>query len=229
MNITEIKSYINDRIDTNDNDFPNLKKTRMLNVSLNTISNAIISKDRLFQYDDPNYSDLNEGTLALTATQYIYDISEEENFANILYVAKVFLKNRNGEYYELPKGDIVFDTLSGTQLTGEPTQYRIVGKKLVFDRTLDYTQSNGIKIYFARTPEPILANDTVKIPGIPLNCHRLLCLLTCFDFASAKNMAVKNDVYTEIQTELKNVGLHIDKNNSTMDIPVITVERVNSC
>jgi hypothetical protein len=227
MNITEIKNYINDRIDTNDNDFPNLKKTRLLNVAQDTISNAIIAKDRLFQYDDPNYSDLNEGTLELTSTHYIYDISEDENFANILYIGKVFLKNRNGEYYELPKGDIVFDTLSGTQLTGEPTQYRTIGKKLVFDRTPDYTQSSGIKIYFARTPEPILSTDTVKIPGIPHILHRLLCLLVCFDFASAKNLAVKNDVYTEIQTEMKNVGLHIDKNNSTTKSQTITVEGVN--
>lgn len=227
MDVTTIKNYINDRIDVNDSDFPNIKKTRMLNVALTTISNAIILKDNLFQYDDPNYSDLNDGTLALTSTQYIYDISEEENFANILYVAKVFIKNRNGEYYELPKGGIVFDTLSGTQLTGEPTQYRIIGKKIVFDRTPDYTQSAGIKIYFARTPEPILTTDTVKKPGIPLNCHRLLCLLVCFDFASAKNMAVKNDVYTEIQSELKNVGLHIDKNNSTDTTQTITVEGVN--
>lgn len=227
MNITEIKNYINDRIDTNDSDFPNLKKTRLLNVAQDTISNAIIAKDRLFQYDDPNYADLNEGTLTLTSTQYIYDVSEEENFANILYIAKVYLKNRNGEYYEIPKGDIVFDTLSGTQLTGEPTQYRTVGKKLVFDRTPDYTQSNGIKIYFARTPEPILSTDTVKIPGIPQNLHRLLCLLVCFDFASAKNLTVKDDVYAEAQTEMKNVGLHIDKNNSTTKSATITVEGVN--
>lgn len=227
MNITEIKNYINDRIDTNDNDFPNLKKTRLLNVAQETISNAIIAKDRLFQYDDPNYSDLNEGVLSLTSGQYIYDVSEDENFANILYIGKVFLKNRNGEYYELPKGDIVFDTLSGTQLTGEPTQYRTVGKKLVLDRTPDYTQASGIKIYFARTPEPILSTDTVKIPGIPHILHRLLCLLVCFDFASAKNLAVKNDVYTEIQTEMKNVGLHIDKNNSTTKSQTITVEGVN--
>lgn len=227
MDVTTIKNYINDRIDVNDSDFPNIKKTRMLNVALTTISNAIILKDNLFQYDDPNYSDLNDGTLALTSTQYIYDISEDENFASILYVAKVFIKNRNGEYFELPKGGIVFDTLSGTQLTGEPTQYRIIGKKIVFDRTPDYTQSAGIKIYFARTPEPILTTDTVKIPGIPHNLHRLLCLLVCFDFASAKNMAVKNDVYTEIQSELKNVGLHIDKNNSTDTTHTITVEGVN--
>ena len=216
MNITTIKNYINDRLDTSDTDFPVAKKTRLLNVGQDKIVNAILQQDRLFQYDDDTYTDLPEGTLNLTSGTYIYDISEDENFANLLYVAKVFVKSLNGEFYELDKSGIEFETLSGSLVSGQPTKYRLSGKRLVFDINPDYSSDDGIKIFFSRIPSPILEVDTTREPGIPTTFHHLLCLYVCFDFASAKQMTVKNDLYTEIQAEEKKLGLHISKmNNNT--------------
>jgi len=220
MNITTIKNYINDRLDTSDTDFPVAKKTRLLNVGQDKIVNAILEQDRLFQYDDDTYTDLPEGTLSLTSGTYIYDISEDENFANLLYVAKVFVKSSSGDFYELEKSGIEFETLSGSLVSGSPTKYRLSGKRLVFDINPNYTSADGIKIFFSRIPSPILEADTTREPGLPTTFHHLLALYACFDFASAKQMTVKNDVYTEIQVEERKLGLHIAKMNNDTNFAV---------
>jgi len=214
MNITTIRNYINDRLDTNDTDFPVAKKTRLLNVAQDQVVNAILVQDRLFQYDDDNYPDLPEGTLDLTSGTYIYDIREDSNFANLLYVAKVFVKSSTGNFYELEKSGIEFETLSGSLVSGSPTKYRLSGKRLVFDINPNYTSADGIKIFFPRIPSPILDTDTTREPGLPTTFHHLLALLTCFYLASAKQMTVKNDLYTEIQVEERKLGLHISKMNN---------------
>ncbi len=168
MNITEIKQFINDRIDQNDTDFPNARKTRALNVAQDQIVNAILEQDYFYQYDDPNYSDLNEGTLDLVSGTYIYDLRQDENFANILYIAKIFVRAKNdGEFYELEKDKITFETQNGVVVSGSPTKYRVSGKRIIFDVNPDYSSTAGIKIFFSRSPKPILTTDTVREAGIP--------------------------------------------------------------
>lgn len=233
MILTELKSYIRDRIDTNSTDFPDVKLIRMLNVAQDKVVNAIQIKDRLFQYDDDNYTDLPEGYIDLTEDVNKYNIKEDENFANILYVAKVFCMGKNGEYYELSKGEIELETLDSVPVTGEPERYRISGKTIVLTPAPDYTnttetvpQQAKLKVYFARTPKKILVTDTTLEVGVPTTFHHLLALLTDWQFASAKQMTVKNDIWTEIQDEERKFGLHLDKLNNNINV-VLSAEDIN--
>jgi hypothetical protein len=228
MNITTSFQYINDRIDTNDTDFPVAKKVRMGNVSQDKIVNAIIEQDRLYQYDDPNWNDLSEGFLNITDGTYKYDTREDENLANLLFIAKVFLMGKDGEYYELDKADeIEFNTTDSIPTKGQPTKYRITGKTLVLTPTPDYTnttetvpQQAKMKIYFTRVPKPILVTDTVREIGIPTTFHHLWALDVCYQFASAKQMAVKTDLMNDILLEEKKLGISISKMNNNTNLTI---------
>jgi hypothetical protein len=141
---------------------------------------------------------------------------------------------KDGEYYELEKGEIEFNTVDSVAEDGEPLRYRMSGKTMILTPTPDYTnttedtpQQAKLRVFFSRIPVKIETSDTTKEPGIPTTFHHLLALDTCYQFASAKQMNVKNDLINEIQTEEKKLDIHIEKMNNNMN-QILEVEEVNS-
>lgn len=222
--VTEIKQIVHDIVDTSSATFTDARMIRGLNKAQDKIVNLIIQKDTLNQWDDTAYTDLNEGYVNIVSGTYDYDLREDENFANILAVHKVYILGSatSTDYVELEK-DGKFSTMG----TGVPTKYRLAGKTIVFDITPNYNATNGIKIQFTRIPSPILTSDTTREPGIPTTFHHLLALMTAYDYARAKRMDNKDDILNEIEQEKIALGLHITKQDFNTNI-VISPETVDS-
>jgi hypothetical protein len=84
------------------------------------------------------------------------------------------------------------------------------------------TLTNGLKIQFIRKPKPILITDTTRELSLPSTFHKLVALYTSFFFARAKQMAIKNDLFADIQNEERKLGIHVkaqDRNYSSRMIP----------
>lgn len=225
MSISNSKLLIHDLVDTNPSTFSDARMIRGMNKAQNKVVNIILQKDTLEQWDDNNYDDLAEGFIDLNATQNDYDISEDENFAKILCVSKIFIKESATatDYVEVEKAGKFFQTA-----TGVPSSYRISGRRIIFDNTPNYTAVNGIKILFTREPKPILISDTTREMGIPSTYHHLVELYTAFDYARAKNLSCRDSLKQEILEEEVKFGIFIEKqSNETvleMSAPYINAE-----
>lgn len=206
MTISEIKTLINDLIDTNSTDFPDVKKVRLLNKAQDKVVNLIMEYDGKQEWDDDNYTDFNEGYLDIVSGQNDYSFKEDENFANVLLITNVYIKEspNSTDYVELQKV-----SKFSNEDTGIPRYYRITGKNLIFAPTFNYSLTDGIKVQFIRVPQPISISDTTKEPGIPSTFHYLLVLYACYDFARAKNLTNRNEILQEIIQEERRLGLFV--------------------
>lgn len=206
--VTQIKQLVHDLVDTSSSSFSDPRMIRGMNKAQDQVVNLIIENDTMSQWDDKNYTDLNEGFLNITANKKDYNIAEDENFADVLSVVKIFIKTSatGTEYVELPKTTKNF-TPSTT--TGVPTTYRISGRNVIFDITPNYTVANGMLVQFIRVPKPITAQDTTKELGIPSTYHHLVALITAYDYARAKRMDNRNDLLNEVNEEKRTLGLFI--------------------
>lgn len=202
--ITELKLLIDDLVDTSTSTFPDAKKVRLLNKAQDKVVNILIKNDYLNQYDDDNYTDLAEGFLNLTSGQNDYNTKEDENFADLLFVRTVYIKDTSGTWKEVEKDD-----LFTTTETGEPTKWRLTGKTIIFNKTPGYTYSNGIKVVFVRKPEAISISDTTKEIGMPRTFHHLIALYVAYDFARSKRMDNANDLLNEILLEEQRLGFFV--------------------
>jgi len=221
--VSELKLLINDIIDTNSTNFPDSRKVRLLNKAQDKVVNLIMQKDTLEQWDDPNYTDLAEGYLNIVDGQIDYNVREDENFADLLFISKVFIiqSATDTDYVEVDK-----QGKAQTYGEGVPSQYRISGSRIIFDTEFNYDKTNGIKLMFGRTPKPITINDTTKKIGIPVTFHHLIALYVSYDYARAKGMANRNDILNEIITEEQRLGFFIRRQDNGTNL-VITTEEVN--
>ncbi len=222
--VTQLKQLVHDLVDTSSSTFSDPRMVRGLNKAQDKIVNLILQKDTLDQWDDIAYTDLAEGFLDIVSTQNNYNLREDENFANLLAIHKIYILGSATatDYAELEKTGKV-----NTVGTGIPTSYRINGKTVIFNITPDYSATNGMKIMFTRTPSPILTSDTTREIGIPVTFHHLLALHTAYDFARAKRMDNANDLLRECKEEEIALGLHIGRQDFNSNI-VITTESVDS-
>ena len=222
--VTEIQQLIHDLIDTSTSDFPTARMVRGMNKAQDKVVNLIIQKDALGQWDDANYTDIAEGYLNIVSGKEDYNLKEDENFANLLTIHKVYILGSATatDYTELDKkGKFI------TVGTGTPTAFRLNGKTLIFDVEPDYAATNGIRVLFTRTPKPILTTDTTRELGIPTTYHHLIALYTAYDYARAKRMDNKDDLMAEIEKEEISLGLHVAKQDFNTNL-VITTEVVDA-
>lgn len=226
MTITEIISLIDDQVDTNDTKFPLARKVRAINKALDKLVNLILDKDTLQQWDDPSYSDLAEGYLNLTSGQVDYNIREEENLADLLYVVSVLAKDATGTFHKLKKRDPrdphLEEQLTEAIQSGYPQSYRLSGWKIILDRTPSYSQTDGLKILFVRKPKAVLTSDTTKELPIPATYHFLVAIMASYDFARAKGLENRNELLAEIMEEKAKLGLHVARQDRDADKRLIS-------
>lgn len=223
MTVTELKLFIHDTVDTSSSTFSDARMVRGMNVAQDDVVNAILAKDNFDQYDDPNWGDINEGYLNITATN-VFDYSEDENFANILFISKVWIlpSATATEYVEVEKQGKDFSLAAGT-----PCKYRLSGKKIIFDLTFNYTATNGILIQFVRAPKPIEVADTTKEIGIPTTFHKLIGLITAYYYALAKTLTSADRIANEIMKEEKKLGIAVMKQSNNLNV-VLEAEYINA-
>ncbi len=211
--ITELKALIHDLVDTSTTTFSDARMVRGMNKAQDKVINIIQREDYLYQYDDSNYTDLAEGFLDITSGKRDYDLKEDENFADVIAIGKVFAKNSSGTWVELKRVESFLEIT-----TGNPSKYYITGTKIILGDIPNYTSSGGLKIYFIRKPQPILTTDTTKEIGMPVTYHHLIALYTAYDFARAKRMDNRNDLLLEITEEEKRLGFFLASKNKSVTV-----------
>lgn len=180
MIYTDIKSFADDLIDTDDTKFPVARKTRFANRALERVESLILSADGKIKFDDANYANQPTGTFALTSGTRSYSVKLDSGSNPIVKPVAVMVKDSSGTYVDVKIVDIRSDDGAAIRLgngeTGVPTKAAWLGKNLVFDYTPDYTYSDGVRIIFQRLTHPFEVGDTTAEPGFDHQFHALVPL-----------------------------------------------------
>lgn len=229
MTIDDQITLIDDLVDTTDEDYPRDRKIRALNKAQDQLVNIILESDTLSVFDDPNYTDLPEGYLDLVSGQTVYDLSQDENFANLLYIVKVFNKDSAGKFQEVfrqgTNDPLIQRYLRDIPTVGTPRFFRVSSKRIILGSSPNYSSTEGIKVFFQREPKPISVNDTTRQMGLPSTFHQLAATMAAYDYARAKRMDTRNDLLTEVYAQQAKLGIFVQNQDQENQTRIGTIYR----
>lgn len=150
-----------------------------------------------WESDDTNQTDYPIITTDLEANRQDYSFTVDQQGNQILDIYRVEMADPSGIFFQLMPLDEV--NMNGVSLTefmktpGTSMFYRKTANGIFLYAPTNYNYTNGLKIYYARTPKyftvtgGVVDNPTVK-PGIPDMFHEYLALRPAYFYALAKGL-----------------------------------------
>lgn len=188
--------------------YPLAKKTRDINLAFDDYQNMVKRVAGTWQADDTNHTKYPNMTFELTSGQKDYTFTEDEQGNQVQDIYRVEVKRADGSWKvlkyvnEMDKEEAI--STIDTQ-TGEPEEYYLTANGVFLITASNYTQANGIRMFFTRSPNYFLTSDTTKEPGIPNGHHRYLALKPAYWFWMPKD-STKAQVYAneiaKMETEI---------------------------
>lgn len=172
---------------TDTNTYPIADLTADLNTIYSEYVSVMLSSDTRWQWDDSNFSTLPISTTDLVSGQRDYKFND-----TFLKVIKVYVKDATGNYYELtqldPQDSVSnFEAMSMNENnsgnTGQPAWFDLDGDILRLQPSPNYSQTDGVKVFFQRYESVFASTDTTKVPAIPYPFHMGLAYGTAHIFA----------------------------------------------
>jgi hypothetical protein len=168
----------------------------LLKVFVNRLNRAddkvlplVFSVDDTMRWDDPNQVDYPMALTNIVSGQQDYSAIQDEVGNSILNVVSAFvLQSATAtEYIELqrvPVGAGHANRILNPAPTyvGIPTEYVERGSALFLGAVPNYNATNGLKIFFERSPSYFSASTLTARPGIPEPFHPLLALHASKDY-----------------------------------------------
>lgn len=138
-----------------------------------------IRASQKWQVDDTNQSDYPIITINLVSGQQDYPFTNDASSTpnQILDITRVEMLTPSGVAITLSSYDQTEESNSLTQaatISGTPSRYDKLANGIWLDPKPNYASTNGLKVYFQRTPIYFLSTDTTKKPGIPDMFHEYL-------------------------------------------------------
>lgn len=155
--------------------------TGLANESYFEIWMAQLSVDKNWRADDYNYSNLPDAPFTMVLNQADYTIPVAVTSANVATFLRLkgiyYLLNGDRQYLSpMESLDLI------TTTAGEPTQYYLNGKSIIFDRPFDAATltkySSVFHVEFQRVPDAFAYNDETQQPGFMETYHDLIPLRT---------------------------------------------------
>ena len=208
-------------------------KTRDLNLGMDAYMALSIPTSGTWQADDFNHTRYPNSTFNIVSGQQDYNFDEDEQGNKIRDIYKVEVKNENGDWMKLEPYDEMTDADSigyRETITGTPFRYYKVANGIFFDPTPDYSSTNGVRIWYARTPKYFTVasgtSDDTTEPGIPSDHHIYPVLWATYYYYLPIDTAKANQYYARLQIEEKRIKSYYA--NRQRDVEnVLTSEPVN--
>lgn len=158
------------------------KITGFVNNAYNKVALALLQADKKWKWDDFNYTDFPRGAATLVASQQDYTLpaaTSSGNAATLLGVHKIVVLDTNSQERVLSLTNKSEAQLNNEYLntTGLPTVYKLLGNSLKMwpsPNSASVTLTNGLIVYFGRTPTPFTTSSTTAQPGFSAAFHELL-------------------------------------------------------
>ena len=152
-------------------------KTRDINLAFDDYQNLVKRVSGTWQADDSNHTRYPNMEFNLAANQQDYNFTVDEQGNQVQDIYRVECKDNNGKWQLLhPYNEMLEDTALSEQetVTGIPTRYYKTANGIFLDKTPNYSQTLGIRMFYTRSPDYFTTADTTKKPGIPNGHHKYL-------------------------------------------------------
>lgn len=205
-------------------------KTRDINDAYSSFQMMASQYSGTWQSDDTNHSDYAEMYGSLVLGQQDYTFTEDENGNQVQDIFRVECKDANGNWQLLTRYDENDETTAleaQATFTGTPNRYYLTANGIFLDRTPSYNSTNGLKIYFSRSPSFFTTSDTTKEPGIPLPFHRYLAYLPAYWYWLPRDSNKASLYKSEVDRLELQAKTHYSKR--TRDIKPRLVVKQRSC
>lgn len=177
VNLLGMYQLFQDLTSTNSTSYTAYKFARDCNNALLDYFMIAGASSGKWQVDDTNQTDYPEIKMNLTANQFDYPLTTDASATanQILEIERVeicvdtsgssnsFMVLQSYDEMQNKNDSIVYNR----GITGVPYRYSKRANGIFLDPTPSYTTTNGLRIYFTRTPTYFLGTDTTKVAGIP--------------------------------------------------------------
>lgn len=204
-------------------------KIRDINLAFDDYQNLVKKVAGTWQADDSNHTKYPNMKFNLVSGQTDYSFTEDEQGNQVQDIYRVECLDRNGKWYLLnPVDEMTFSEAIGAieAESGTPTEYWKTANGIFLKIKSDYDQTDGIRMFFTRSPSYFTTSDTTKEPGITNGHHRYLALKPAFWYWLPKDTARANIFFAEIQKVEKEIEGDIS-NRAKDEQQVMTSECVN--
>ncbi|NOQ68473.1 hypothetical protein GQ568_03465 [Patescibacteria group bacterium] len=182
-----------------------------VNNAYSRVANIILRVDGRMQWDDPNHSNAPASDADLISGQKKYEVFEALPTAlqDWLQVEKVEILSEDDLGLSLKPIDIldIVDAESEFRdVNGTPEYFDFDGAEVKLYPSPDYAKTDGLTIFFKRSPSYFASTDTTKVPGFATLYHELLPLWASYWWGVSKGLGYVRNVRAEItvlETELK--------------------------
>lgn len=229
--IVELLSDITDTGSASATSYPLKTKTRDINLAYARYFMIAIAAEGRWQVDDTNQTDYPIITTNLVSNQqdYTFTVDGSSTPNQILDIYRVENTDPNGLMYLLKPidmYDIAGIALSEFQKTaGIPQYYDKTANGLVLYPKSNYSATNGLKIYFNRTPSYFVSTDTTKKPGIPDIFHEYLAISPGYQYALRKSLANKNDLKDDMLRLEEDIRAYYSRRSQDEEPQMIAMRR----
>lgn len=180
-------------------------KIRDINLAFDDYQNFVKQVSGTWQADDSNHTKYPNMYFNLVSGQSDYNFTEDEQGNQVQDIYRVECMQPDGTWQLLIPIDEMKETdaIGAIEIkTGTPTEYWKTANGIFLKVKSNYSQTNGIRMFFTRSPNYFLTSDTTKEPGIPNGHHRYLALRAAFWYWMPKDNT-RASIYKNEINELK--------------------------
>lgn len=183
-NRTGIIQFLEDDTSTQDvSSYSTAVKTTRLNAAFDDYQKLVVRVAGTWQADDTNHTKYPNMTFDLTSGQYDYTFDQDEQGNQIQDIYRVECKGPDGRWKVLKyvnEMDAKTAISEIDALTGTPDEYYLTANGVFLVVAPNYDQTDGIRMFFTRSPDYFTSSDTTKEPGIPHGHERYLIAKCAF-------------------------------------------------
>lgn len=212
-----------------------LVMTTRLNDAFDKLMPRLLQYLKYVGYDDPNQTGIPTKLVNIVSGTGTYTISTDTNSFEILNLIDIAIlpTATATQYIILEKisaddPDAPLYMSPNTSQTGVPSKVLIVGNKIFFDLTPNYSATSGIKAFAVREQDRFVAADTTATAGIPLPFQSLLSVYASRDWLLVNkpdNQMLITRLEAEIQKREADLETFIAARNETR--PTMTMSRIS--
>lgn len=229
-NRTGILQFLEDDTSTQDvSSYSTAVKTARLNSAFDDYQKLVVKVAGTWQADDTKHTKYPNMTFDLVTNQYDYTFTTDQQGNQIQDIYRVEVKMPDGtwkvlKYVDEMSSEMAISTIDS--LTGIPDEYYLTANGVFLVVAPNYTQTNGIRMFFTRSPVYFQSTDTTKEPGIPNGHERYLIAKAAYWYWLPKDTTRSTIFWNEV-LKLENDIEGNFANRNRDEQKVLTSETVN--
>lgn len=177
-NRTGIIQSLEDLTSTQDvSSYSTAVKTKDINLAFDDYQNLVKQVSGTWQADDSNHTKYPNMYFNLASGRQDYSFTVDEQGNQVQDIYRVECMDANGNWRLLNAIDEMREVTAISEIesqSGTPIEYWKTANGIFLKVKPDYSQTNGIRMFFTRSPDYFLSTDTTKAPGIPNGHHKYL-------------------------------------------------------